>query len=42
MRIIMIGKRMQLQSINAWRHMRREQLQREYDKMVEMTLARSR
>jgi hypothetical protein len=41
MRVIMFGHRMYA-AIKAWRKMRREQLQQEYDHLVEMTLARIR
>lgn len=41
MRVVMIGNRMYA-AVKAWRKEHREQLQQEYDKMVEMTLARSR
>jgi len=38
---VLLGNRMYAE-FKAWRKMRREQLQREYDRMVEMALARSR
>ncbi len=41
MRVIMIGHKMYA-AFKAWRKMRREELQMEYDLLVEMTLARSR
>jgi len=40
MRVIMMGNRMYA-AIKAWRKMRREQLQVEFNTLVEITLARS-
>ena len=41
MRVIKIGNRMYA-AVKAWRNMQREQLHQDYDRLVEMTLARSR
>ena len=38
---VLLGNRMYAE-FKAWRKMRREQLQQEYDHLVEMTLARIR
>ncbi|HEY5976113.1 MAG TPA: hypothetical protein VIU41_15370 [Geobacteraceae bacterium] len=38
---IMMENRMYT-AVKAWRNMRREQLHQDYDRLVEMTLARSR